>query len=67
MQSPFITLFLYLDEDPKCKNDTLLLCKEVLNQRIKGMKAPSGHIISPTFPKLVVCLTDKMFTEGTPD
>lgn len=66
-QSPFITLFLYLDEDPKCKNDTLLLCKEVLYQRIKGMKAPSGHIISPTFPKLVVCLTDKMFTEGTPD
>lgn len=67
MQSPFITLFLYLDEDPEYKKETLLLCNEVIRQRIEGMKAPSGHIISPTFPKLVVCLTDKMFVEGTPD
>lgn len=66
-QSPFITLFLYLDEDPEYKKETLLLCNEVIRQRIEGMKAPSGHIISPTFPKLVVCLTDKMFVEGTPD
>lgn len=66
-QSPFITLFLYLDEKPEYKNETLMLCKEVIKQRIEGMKSPSGHIISPTFPKLVVCLTDKMFIEGTPD
>lgn len=67
MQSPFITLFLYLDEKPEYKNETLMLCKEVIKQRIEGMKSPSGHIISPTFPKLVVCLTDKMFIEGTSD
>lgn len=66
-QSPFITLFLYPDEDLEYKKETLLLCNEVIRQRIEGMKAPSGHIISPTFPKLVVCLTDKMFVEGTPD
>lgn len=66
-QSPFITLFLYLDEKPEYKNETLMLCKEVIKQRIEGMKSPSGHIISPTFPKLVVCLTDKMFIKGTPD
>ena len=66
-QSPFITLFLYLDEKPEYKNETLMLCKEVIKQRIEGMKSPSGHIISPTFPKLVVCLTDNMFIEGTPD
>ena len=66
-QSPFITLFLYLDEKPEYKNETLMLCKEVIKQRIKGMKSPSGYIISPTFPKLVICLTDTMFIEGTPD
>lgn len=66
-QSPFITLFLYPDEDLEYKKETLLLCNEVIRQRIEGMKAPSGHIISPTFPKLVVCLTDKMFVEGTSD
>lgn len=66
-QSPFITLFLYPDENPKYKKETMILCKEVLRQRIEGMKSPSGHIINPTFPKLVVCITESMLDETHPD
>lgn len=66
-QSPFITLFLYPNEDPKYKEETMILCKEVLRQRIEGMKSPSGHTINPTFPKLVVCITDTMLDNTHPD
>lgn len=66
-QSPFITLFLYLDEDPEYKEETRLLCEEVLKQRIQGMKSPSGNIINPTFPKLVVAVTDTMLDPNHKD
>lgn len=66
-QSPFITLFLYPDENPKYREDTMTLCKEVLRQRIEGMKSPSGHSINPTFPKLVVAITETMLDETHPD
>ena len=66
-QSPFITLFLYSDENPEYREDTMTLCKEVLRQRIEGMKSPSGHRINPTFPKLVVTITESMLDENHPD
>lgn len=66
-QSPFITLFLYPDENPEYREDTMTLCKEVLRQRIEGMKSPSGHRINPTFPKLVVAITESMLNETHPD
>ena len=66
-QSPFITLFLYPDENPEYREDTMTLCKEVLRQRIEGMKSPSGHSINPTFPKLVVAITESMLNETHPD
>jgi len=57
-QSPFITIFCYADEDPKYKKETVLLIEELFKQRIKGMKSPSGHVINPTFPKIVYVLTE---------
>ena len=36
-------------------------------QRIEGMKSPSGHPINPTFPKLVVSITESMLDETHPD
>lgn len=66
-QSPFITLFLYPDENPEYREDTMTLCKEVLRQRIEGMKSPSGYRINPTFPKLVVAITESMLDENHPD
>lgn len=66
-QSPFITLFLYPDENPEYREDTMTLCKEVLRQRIEGMKSPSGHRINPTFPKLVVAITESMLDETHSD
>ena len=39
-QAPFVTMFMYLDEVPEgqTREDLALIIKEVLNQRIKGVK-----------------------------
>nr|DAF63635.1 MAG TPA: anaerobic ribonucleoside triphosphate reductase [Podoviridae sp. ctz6O13] len=66
-QSPFITLFLYLDEEPEYKEEIRMLCEEVLRQRIEGMKSPSGNIINPTFPKIVTCITETMLDKHHKD
>lgn len=66
-QSPFITLFLYPDENPQYKEETMVLCKEILRQRILGMKGKNGEYISPTFPKLVTVLTETMLDKEHSD
>lgn len=63
-QSPFCTLFMYPKEDPEYYEETMILCKEILKQRIQGMKSPSGQWINPTFPKLVVMIYPEMFDES---
>lgn len=63
-QSPFCTLFMYPKEDPEYYEETMILCKEILRQRIQGMKSPSGQWINPTFPKLVVMIYPEMFDES---
>lgn len=59
-QTPFITLFIYLDDakNETEKYDLALLAKEVLEQRIKGFKNEQGIFVSPTFPKLVYVLDE---------
>ena len=66
-QSPFITIFCYADEDPKYKKETTQLIEELFKQRIKGMKSPSGHVINPTFPKIVYVLTASNLDPKSPD
>lgn len=66
-QSPFITLFLYPYENPIYKNETMILCKEILKQRIKGMKGKNGNYINPTFPKFVVAITETMLHDTHKD
>lgn len=58
-QSPFVTIWLYVNEYPEYEKETALLIEEMLKQRIKGMASPSGHQINPTFPKLIYCLSEK--------
>ena len=59
-QSPFISLFMYLNEaeTEQCKNDLALIIEEVLKQRIKGVKNEKGVWITPAFPKLLYVLEE---------
>lgn len=59
-QTPFVTVFLYLDEVPegRVRDDLALLIEETLNQRIKGVKNESGVYITPAFPKLIYVLDE---------
>lgn len=69
-QTPFVTLFIYLDDpdyadNPQIKYDTALLAEEVFKQRIKGVKNVKGQWISPTFPKIVYVLDEDNVRKGT--
>ena len=59
-QTPFISLFMYLDEVPegRTRDDLAILIEEVLNQRIQGVKNEVGAWISPAFPKLLYVLNE---------
>lgn len=57
-QSPFVTLFLYVRDDCPFKNDVALVIKEILEQRIEGIKNQAGVYITPAFPKLVYVLDE---------
>ena len=55
-QSPFVTLFLHLEEgDPYIKENAMII-EEVLKQRYEGIKNEAGVYITPAFPKLVYVL-----------
>lgn len=51
-QSPFLSLFMYLNEEPEHIEETAMLVEEFLRQRIKGMKNEYGVLATQTFPKL---------------
>ena len=57
-QSPFVTLFLYLDKDDEYLEENALIVEEILKQRIQGIKNEKGVYVTPAFPKLVYVLDD---------
>ncbi len=57
-QSPFVTLFLHLEEgDPYIKENAMII-EEVLRQRYQGIKNEAGVYVTPAFPKLVYVLDE---------
>lgn len=52
-QAPFLSVFMYINEDPEYEKETVMLIEEMLNQRIKGMQNEVGAWITPAFPKLL--------------
>ena len=66
-QAPFISVFMYLNEVPegRTRNDLALLIREVLKQRLQGVKNKDGVWVSPPFPKLLYVLQEDNVTEGS--
>ena len=57
-QSPFVTLFLYLDEKDEYIGENAQIIEEILRQRIEGIKNEKGVYVTPAFPKLVYVLDE---------
>ena len=57
-QSPFVTLFLHLEDgDPYIKENAMII-EEILRQRYEGIKNEAGVYVTPAFPKLVYVLDE---------
>lgn len=67
-QSPFITIFMYLNEakDEQTKKDLALIIEEMLRQRIKGLPNEQGVLCSPVFPKLIYAIDSSNCDETKP-
>lgn len=67
-QTPFITVFMYLNEVPEgqTRKDLALIIEEMLRQRIQGVKNEKGVWISPAFPKLIYVLSENNIHEDSP-
>lgn len=57
-QSPFLSVFMYLNETEEYKEELAVLIEEFLKQRIKGFKNEKGVYVTPAFPKLLYVLEE---------
>lgn len=57
-QAPFLSVFMYINENMEYQKETALLIEEFLKQRIQGFKNKKGVYITPAFPKLLYCLDE---------
>lgn len=64
-QSPFISVCMYIDEEPEYKEETVMLIEEFLKQRIAGMENEYGVIATQTFPKLLYFLDENNTYPGS--
>ena len=67
-QTPFVTLFLYLNEakNEQEKKDLAMVIEEIIRQRYQGVKNEKGAWIAAAFPKLIYVLEEDNIREGTP-
>ena len=64
-QAPFLSVNMWVNEDPEYKKEIAMLIEEFLNQRILGMKNEKGVYITPAFPKLLYVLDEDNVEEGS--
>ena len=64
-QSPFLSVFMYIAENPEYEKETAMIIKEFIRQRIQGMKNEVGVWITPAFPKLLYVLDENNIHEDS--
>ena len=57
-QTPFVTIFLELDNEDPYLDYTAKIIYEILRQRYEGVPNEFGTIVTPTFPKLIFVLDE---------
>ena len=64
-QSPFLSVFMYISENPEYEKETAMIIQEFIKQRIQGMKNEVGVWITPAFPKLLYVLDENNIHEDS--
>lgn len=64
-QSPFASVFIYLNENPDYKEEIIMLAKEIFKQRMEGMPNRDGIKITQAFPKILYVLQEDNYKPGT--
>ena len=57
-QTPFVTIFMFMEENYEFSEELALIIEEILKQRIDGIKNEKGVPITPAFPKLIYVLDE---------
>ena len=67
-QTPFVSVFMYLDEVPagQTRDDLALIIAETLKQRHEGIENEVGVWVTPAFPKLIYVLDEDNMDEDAP-
>ena len=65
-QAPFVSLFMWINEKPEYRKETVMLIKEILKQRRAGIPNKQGVPVSIAFPKLLYVLDETNTYEGQP-
>ena len=67
-QTPFVSVFMYLDEVPEgqTRDDLAFIIEETLRQRWQGIKNEVGVWVSPAFPKLIYVLDEDNIHPDSP-
>lgn len=63
-QAVFLTVSVYLNEDSNYTDDLILIFREMLKQRINGVKDKSGVKVNPNFPKILYFLDEDTMKGG---
>lgn len=63
-QAPFVTIFMHIEEGFEYEFEVALIVKEILKQRLQGVKNKQGVVITPVFPKLVYVLDENNCLKG---
>ena len=64
-QSPFLSVFMYLNETEEYKDELAMLIEEFLRQRIQGMKNEQGVYITVALPRLLYVREEDNITEDS--
>ncbi len=57
-QSPFVTIFMHIDEKDEYVEENAKIIEEILRQRYEGIKNEKGVYVTPAFPKLIYVLDE---------
>ncbi|MDR2753671.1 MAG: anaerobic ribonucleoside-triphosphate reductase [Oscillospiraceae bacterium] len=63
-QSPFVTIFMNLQEGDPYIDENALIVEEVIRQRLQGIKNEKGVYVTPAFPKLIYVLDEHNCLKG---
>lgn len=64
-QSPFLSVFMYLNDTEEYKEELAMLIEEFIRQRIQGLKNTVGVYVAQAFPKLLYVLEEDNITEDS--